>query len=68
MDGTAKVYVYPDIRAPEERRFLGKAINSSTPFERIYLSTVAPAVSIALEGTGAFQLDSFAIRLEKLAV
>ena len=47
---------------------MGKVNDSSTPFERMYLSTVAPSIAIALEGTGSMQLDSMAIRLEELAV
>ena len=68
MEGTANVYVYPDYRTLEQRIFLGEVTDSSSPFERLYISTVAPSVAIALEGTGRFQLDAIAIRLEELAV
>lgn len=68
ISGEASIYLYPDFRNPDERTFMGKVNDSSTPFERMYLSTVAPSIAIALEGTGRFQLDSMAIRLEELAV
>ena len=68
MIGEASVYLYPDFRNPDARIFMGKINDSSTPFERMYLSTVAPSVALALEGTGHLQLDSLAIRLEELAV
>lgn len=68
LEGVADIYLYPDFRTPDERIFLGKVTDSSNPFERLYLSTVAPSVSIGIEGTGPLQLDAVALRLEELAV
>lgn len=68
MSGKAKVYAYPDFRTPDERMFLGEITDSSTPFERTYLSITAPSIALAFEGNTQFQLDAFAIRVNQLAV
>jgi hypothetical protein len=68
MSGKAKVYAYPNFRAPDERIFLGEVTDSSTPFERTFLSLTAPSVALGFEGNTQFQLDAFAIRVNQLAV
>jgi len=68
MSGKAKVYAYPDYNTPDDRMFLGEITDSSTPFERTYLSITAPSVALAFEGNTKFQLDAFAIRVNQLAV
>lgn len=68
MSGKARVYAYPDFNTPDERLFLGEVTDSSTPFERLYMSLTAPSVALALEGNTQFQLDALAIRVNQLVV
>ncbi len=68
MSGKAKVYVYPDFRTPDERTFLGEFTDSSTPFERTYISATAPSIALAFEGNTQFQLDAISFRVNQLVV
>jgi type III restriction enzyme len=66
MEGEALIYANSVQENPDYEEFIGTWDGTSDPRYRIYTPYTAPSLRLSFRGEGAWQLDSFALRLNKL--